>query len=100
MQITVFVERLAGNGYRVSGGSPFPFSVEGATREEALSKLQEKITASLATGAEVVALDVATQPNPWLGMAGMFDRDDPLVKEWIEIMAENRRKAEEEPDLQ
>jgi hypothetical protein len=32
--------------------------------------------------------------NPWLAMAGIFDKDDPLVKEWIEIMAENRRKED------
>jgi hypothetical protein len=31
-------------------------------------------------------------------MAGIFDPNDPLVKEWIEIMAENRRKANEDPN--
>jgi hypothetical protein len=33
--------------------------------------------------------------NPWLRAAGILDKDDPLVKEWIEIMRENRRKDEE-----
>ncbi len=35
--------------------------------------------------------------NPWAAAAGIF-RDDPLFDEWVEIMRENRRKADEDPD--
>ena len=35
--------------------------------------------------------------NPWAKMAGIF-RDDPLFDEWVKIMRENRRKADEDPD--
>jgi hypothetical protein len=98
MQIPVLIERIGGNGYRAKGGEPFALSVEAPTREEALGKLREAIESSLRAGAEVVTLEVPTPANPWLRGAGMFDPDDPLVKEWIEIMEENRRKDEADPD--
>jgi hypothetical protein len=98
MQIPVLIEPIEGNGYRAKGGAPFAFSVEAATREEALERLRQLIEGSLRAGAEVVALEVGAQTNPWLRGAGIFDPDDPLVKEWIEIMEENRRKDEEDPD--
>jgi hypothetical protein len=31
--------------------------------------------------------------------AGMFNPNDPLVQEWLQIMAENRRKADDDPDV-
>ena len=34
--------------------------------------------------------------NPWAKMAGIF-RGDPFLDEWVEIMRENRRKADEDP---
>lgn len=33
--------------------------------------------------------------DPWAKMAGIF-KDDPTFDEWVEIMRENRRKADEE----
>ena len=35
--------------------------------------------------------------HPWAKMAGMF-RDGPVFDEWVKIMRENRRKADEAPD--
>ena len=35
--------------------------------------------------------------NPWAAAAGIF-RDDPTFDEWVEIMRENRRKADEDPN--
>jgi hypothetical protein len=40
----------------------------------------------------------AGEENPWLRMAGMWDKDDPLVQEWERIMNEERRKADADPD--
>ena len=36
--------------------------------------------------------------NPWAYAAGIF-RDDASFDEWVDIMRENRRKADEEPEL-
>jgi len=44
-------------------------------------------------------MDVPEHENPWLKMAGMWDKDDPLVQEWKEIIAENRRKEDEAPNF-
>jgi hypothetical protein len=40
-------------------------------------------------------MDGPEQDNPWLKMAGMWDKDDPFVQEWKEIMRENRLKDED-----
>jgi len=98
MQIPVLVESVAGNGYRARGGEPLALSAEGATRHEALEKLRELIRQRLSAGAEIVPLELPVKDNPWLQMAGMIDLEDPLVKEWTQIMEENRRKADEDPD--
>ena len=37
--------------------------------------------------------------NPWIEFAGMF-KDDPYFDEWQEAIAENRRKADQDPDIQ
>ena len=98
MQIPVLIEPVAENAYRARAAEPFALSAEGATRDEALQKLRELIGNKLRGGAEIVALDLPSNDNPWLKMAGMLNLEDPLVKEWIQIMEENRRKADEDPD--
>ncbi len=98
MDIPVLVEPVAGNGFRAKTGEPFALTAEGATREEAVARLRERISKQLNGGATVVSLQVGAAGNPWLEMAGMFDKDDPLVQEWKQIMEENRRAADQDPD--
>lgn len=99
MQMPVAIEPVAGNGYRARGGEPLAFTAEGATREEAVRKLRELIQNHLASGVEIVPLEVPTAEHPLARFAGMYDPNDPLVQEWLQIMAENRRRADEEPDV-
>jgi predicted RNase H-like HicB family nuclease len=99
MQIPVLVERVKGNGYRARGTEPFAVTAKGATCEEALAKLRARIQNRLKEGTELVGLEIGPQQNPWLEFAGMFSPEDPLVQEWIQIMAENRRKMDEDPDV-
>ena len=89
MKIAILLEPM-GTGYRASGGEPFSISVEGATRDEALDKLKVLVRARLNAGAEVVELDVGPAEHPLLKFSGMFKEDDPIVQEWLQIMAENR----------
>ena len=76
MQISVLVEPVAGIGYRARGAEPFGFSAEGATRDEAITKVQQLCQARLSSGAEVVTVELGAPPHPWLPFAGMF-KDDP-----------------------
>jgi len=98
MQISVLVEPVAGNGYRAHGAEPFGFSAEGATREEAIAKVRQLYQARLSGGAEMVTVEVGTPAHPWLPFAGMF-KDDPDFQDVIEIMAENRRKMDDDPTI-
>jgi hypothetical protein len=94
MRLSVLIEPVPGHGYRAKGGEPFAVTAEGATRDDALQKLRAIIEGKIAAGAEIVTLDVPFPEHPWLPFAGMF-RDDPLVEEWKETMAELRRQADE-----
>lgn len=97
MQIPILVEHLKGKGYRARGGQPFAVTAKGATREEALAKLREKIQGRLKEGAEVVGLELGAHPPPLLKFAAMF-KDDPLFDDWQKAIAEYRQDVEEDED--
>ncbi len=99
MQIPILIEPVAGNGYRARGAEPFALSAEGATREEALAKLKQQIEIRIKSGAAIVTMDVPVDEHPLARSAAIFSPDDPLVKEWLDIMSENRRKTNEDSDL-
>jgi predicted RNase H-like HicB family nuclease len=95
MRLSVLIEPVPGQGYLAKGGEPFAVTAEGATRDDALQKLREIIEGKIAAGAEIVTLDVPFPEHPWLPFAGMF-RDDTLVEEWKQTLAELRRQDEED----
>jgi hypothetical protein len=98
VDIPVLVTKVAGNGYQAKGGEPFALTAEGATQEEAVAKLGDLIHERLGSGANRLTLWVRVSENPWLRMAGTLDPDDPMVQEWKQIMEENRRAADLDPD--
>jgi hypothetical protein len=99
MEIPVLIEPVAGNGFRAKSGGPLELTAEGATRDEALNRLRELLLQP-PTGKELLVVEIPSEPtpNPWVEFAGMF-KDDPYFDEWQAAIAENRRKADEEPDL-
>jgi hypothetical protein len=92
MEIPVFVEQVAGNGYVAKSGEPLALRVEGDTEAEALTKMERELTSRLQNG-RLTQLTVPPNVHPWMGSAGIFAPDDPVVQEWMEIMTENRRKS-------
>ncbi|HEV3083419.1 MAG TPA: hypothetical protein VGY66_26785 [Gemmataceae bacterium] len=99
MRIPVLLEPVAGSGYRARGAEPFPLTAEGPTPDQALARLKEMIQANLTLGAQVVSIEVSLPERPAPSHTAFFDPNDPLVQQWKEIIAENRRKAEEDPDV-
>jgi hypothetical protein len=97
MEIPVLIEPIPGNGFRARGGEPLALSAEGTTRDEALENLRALVQSRLVAGAEIVPLEVPANQNPWVVMAGMF-KDNPLFAEVVDIMAEQRRQADQDPD--
>jgi hypothetical protein len=95
MQINVLVEPMNGKGFRASGSAPFDIVAEGATRDEALAQLREKVQARMSGGAEVVTLDVDMTKHPIMKYAGIF-KDNPLLEEWKQAMKEYRDEIEED----
>jgi hypothetical protein len=71
------------------------FSVEGNSREDALSKLDRQVKAQLADG-EIAYLDLPSvqTKNPWLEIAGKY-QDDPTWEEYQTAITEARQAANE-----
>ena len=97
MQVPVLIELLP-EGFRATAGFPFNVTAEGKTRDEVLQKVRGLIDANLVIGREILHLEIAIPENRQLRGIGTLDLEDPLVKEWIQIMEENRRKVDEDPD--
>jgi hypothetical protein len=76
------------------------FSVEGDSREDALSKLDQQVKAQLADG-EIAYLDLPLAPakNPWLAIAGKY-QDDPNWDKYQAAIAEARQAANEREGIQ
>ena len=101
MQIPILIEPVENNGYRASTGEPLGLTADGPTCEVALANLRSLMQSRLQNGTRLVSLDVPTaadSENPWVKYAGMF-KDDPDFDEVLEIMAENRRKMDADPDV-
>jgi hypothetical protein len=98
MKIPVYVEPVEHNGFRARSGEPLALTSEGATADEAVQKLQQLVAARLASGGQVIEIDVPASNNPWLRLAGMF-KDDPLFDEWQQAIAERRRQIDADPEI-
>lgn len=99
MQIPVIVESMASGQFRAQGMPPFTAVAEGATSEEAVSKVRVELSKEVEAGKRLVLVDVsAKEENPWLAMAGWL-KDDPMFDEWQEAIKENRRKQDIEDGI-
>ena len=97
MKIPVLVEPLNDRkGYRATVGSPLSLAADGETRDESIAKLKSLTENRLGNEGEVRAMDVCVAKVP--ADAAGFLPDDELTREWIEIMKERRRLANEPPD--
>jgi hypothetical protein len=94
MQFAILVEPTANDSYRASTGAPFDLKVEAPSRDKAVERLRQTMERRLAAGAQLVELNIpSTQEHPLARYVGMF-KDNPLLQEWKEAMAEYRNQAE------
>jgi hypothetical protein len=97
MEIPVLIEPVAGNGYVARAGSPFNWSAEGSTPEEAVQRLQAVATAQQAAGMKAAAIRVGAAPHPLLRFLGSM-KGDPLLQEWRKAVEEYRDEIELDPN--
>jgi hypothetical protein len=100
MRILILVERLSRDHYRARSGEPLSLTAEGPSSLEAEQKLKRLIQEKLRNGSELTELTIptATEARSW-PPAPIYDENDPMVQEWLEIMKENRKKEDEGPDF-
>ena len=79
-------------GYRAISGEPIPLQIEASTREEAIDQLRCQAQHQFENGVEFVTLRI-----PHLAkMQAPILPDDEVTREWLEIIAENRRILDDE----
>jgi hypothetical protein len=98
MAVSVMLEQVVENGYRATALVPTPLVAEAPTRDEAVDRIRALISERL-SHAELIRLEVplATEPNPWLDMAGTW-REHPDVDEVVENINAYRHEVDADPD--
>ncbi len=98
MDITVVVEKVAGNGYRATSFVPTHVVAQGHTREEALDRLWNQLRTRL-SNAEVVELSVPLRgdAHPSKAIAGSW-RGHPDRLQIEQHLQAYRRQVDAEPD--
>lgn len=69
---------------------------EGGTAEEAVAKLRAEVQPAPAPPLQ--SMTAGDDPNPWLALAGAF-KDDSLVDDWLEVMADLRNREDAVPEM-
>jgi hypothetical protein len=98
MDIPVFIEPVANNGYRASSGAVPGLSADGPTPDEALRQFESLLASRVAAGVRVVSIAVPVADNPWLRLAGMYE-NDLLFDQWQRDIAERGRELDADPDV-
>jgi predicted RNase H-like HicB family nuclease len=99
MQYQVLVQSNNENAFIASIIGVPDCVAEGQTREEAIARARDALTARLAQG-EVVTIEVelseiAPARNPWLDNFGRF-KDDPTFDDFLAEIEYNRRASSED----
>jgi hypothetical protein len=97
MDIPILIEPLGPTEFRAT---IFHLSAEGATADEAKLRVQAQLDEALKSGGRVMTIRIPVphwEPEfPVPPTAGDL-KDNPHFDEWMSILAENRRRADEDP---
>ncbi|MBW3597572.1 MAG: hypothetical protein KY475_09890 [Planctomycetes bacterium] len=93
MHIPILIDPISDGGFRASTGAPLELQAEAPSRDEAVDKLRQLIERRIAAGSELAALSIDGTEHPLARFAGIF-KDEPLLQEWKDAMAEYRRQAD------
>jgi predicted RNase H-like HicB family nuclease len=101
MQIPVMVEPQADGRYVAKACSPFDWSADGATADEAMTRLREHADRMFAIGVQATSLDLfnpdLAEDNPILCESGRMP-DDEITAQWWQEVLEYRRQCDDDPD--
>ena len=93
MDMTVLIEPQDGR-FKATTSQPVAMETEGASREEALQRLQELARSRLAAGELVqVPLPNGDSGHPWMKYAGVW-KDHPEFDQFQKNVAECRQKLD------
>lgn len=97
MRIPVLIESLPDQTYRATQAA-WAVSAEGATSEEALGRLRSELKRRIASGDQMISMEVDEAPadsgHPLARFAGCM-KDEPLYEEWQRAVAEYRTQCDQ-----
>jgi len=98
MTMYVLIENRSEGKYTASLIGWPAVAAQGESEDEALSQLRQSLTAQLRQ-VKIVPLDIdlVSAENPWLQIGERF-KDNPLLDEVSESIAEYRRQLDARPD--
>jgi hypothetical protein len=98
MEIAVRVERLDVNRFRATSVVPAGMTAEGATRDEAVNRVEKLISEWFAQG-ELVTKQLPPNPteNPWVSVFGSL-KDLGTHEELMAEVREYRRQVNADPN--
>jgi len=91
MKIEVVIEPLGGSCFRAR--TALGWSAEGATAEDALSRLREILAQKVADCTRFTFIEIPVKQHPLLGLAGTW-KGHPLLEDWRRAVEEHRRSAD------
>lgn len=97
MEIPVLIEPLPGAGFVARTGSPFDWSAEGATPEEAVKNLQILASEREAAGVRTASISIGIAEHPYAQLAGSM-KGCSLREEWRKAVEEYREEIENDPN--
>jgi hypothetical protein len=105
MNIPVLIRPIADKGFQAQAGSPFDWTAEGATEEEAIAKLKVELSRHLSNGVRATMIEVPIQTgniqrtgeNPWLRVIGTLP-DDEMTALFRAAVEEYRREIDADPN--
>ncbi|MDB5391848.1 MAG: hypothetical protein JWM11_7494 [Planctomycetaceae bacterium] len=94
MEMTVLIEPINGR-FKASTSQPVMMESEGASREEAIARLQELASTRLASG-EILQVSVtrSDSEHPWMKFAGIW-KDHPEFNQFVRNIKEQRECDDE-----
>jgi hypothetical protein len=102
MDIPVLIQPVAGKGF-VATAPAFGWSAEGATEDEALQAIRQKVTVGT-TGVHVAMVVVPNGVSPTPGTNALMKwagtwKDDPMIDDYERAIEEYRKTIDNDPKV-
>lgn len=91
MQVPILIEPVGEGAFRATAGAPFGLSAQGATADEAASRLEAALRARLSAGARLTSIELGANAAAPLVLPPLSEGEKWAMEAMNEAIAEHRR---------